>query len=130
MKENSQLCPKAPSSQSTLLLQNLSLSSKCSSPSALWSGDGGSGQGWSLVVFMHTTHIVINTLFCTLSSNHPVGMYHLVPAGILINSTPTLGAEEQIEDELVGLFIALLCWRWICLQILIEYLGMKHLCPK
>ena len=49
---------------------------------------------------MHTTHIVVNTLFCTLSSNHPVGMYHLIPAGILINSTPTLGAEEQTEDEL------------------------------
>lgn len=49
--------------------------------------------------------------------------------GSLDNSTPTLGAEEQIEDELVGLFIALLL-EMDLLYKYTEYLGMKHLCPK
>ena len=64
--------------------------------------------------------------FCTFSSNFPAGAHRLFPAGILMESTPTLGADEQIEHELVDLFVAFPCWRYICLKILTGHLHTEH----
>lgn len=64
------------------------------------------GTALSLGVSTHTAHTAVNTLFHTLSSNYPVGARHLFPAGILMEGTPTLGAEEQTEHELVDLHMA------------------------